>query len=39
VESAPVHLLLPFPGNTLEMHAANPKVGNVRNQGADLLEP
>ena len=39
VESAPVHLLLPFPGNTLEMHAANPKVGNVRNQDADLLEP
>jgi putative SOS response-associated peptidase YedK len=39
VESAPVHLLLPFPGNTLEMHAANPKVGNVRNQGTDLLEP
>jgi putative SOS response-associated peptidase YedK len=39
VERAPIHLLASFPENTLEMHAANPGVGNVRNQGADLLSP
>ena len=36
---APVHLLLPFPGDTLQMQAANPQVGNVRNQGPGLLNP
>jgi len=39
VERAPTHLLRPFPETTLEIYAANPKLGNVRNQEADLLEP
>jgi hypothetical protein len=27
------------PGPTLQIHMANPKVGNVRDQGIDLLDP
>ena len=35
----PTHLIRPFPETTLHIHPANPKVGNVRNQGIDLLDP
>lgn len=38
VERPPTHLLRPFPETTLLIHAANPKVGNVRNQDIDLLD-
>jgi putative SOS response-associated peptidase YedK len=38
VERVPTHLLRAFPETTLQIDAANPKVGNVRNQDADLLE-
>lgn len=36
-ERPPVHLLRPFPSNRMEMFAAHPKVGNVRNQGPEML--
>jgi putative SOS response-associated peptidase YedK len=39
VERAPIHLLRPFPETTLQIHAANPRVGNVHNQNAALLDP
>jgi putative SOS response-associated peptidase YedK len=39
VERAPIHLLRPFPETTLQIHAANPRVGNVHNQDAALLDP
>jgi putative SOS response-associated peptidase YedK len=39
VERAPIHLLLPFPETTLQIHTANPGVGNVHNQDAALLDP
>jgi putative SOS response-associated peptidase YedK len=38
-ERPPTHLLRPYPKTTLQIHPANPKVGNVRNQGIDLLDP
>jgi len=38
VERPPTHLLRPFPETTLQIHSANPKVGNVRNQDVDLLD-
>jgi putative SOS response-associated peptidase YedK len=38
VERPPVHLLRPFPDTTLQIHLANPKIGNVRNQDVDLLD-
>jgi len=38
-ERPPTHLLRPFPETTLQIHPANPKIGNVRNQGIDLLDP
>jgi putative SOS response-associated peptidase YedK len=34
-----IHLLRPFPETTLQIHAANPGVGNVHNQDAALLDP
>jgi putative SOS response-associated peptidase YedK len=37
-ERPPTHLLRPYPETTLQIHPANPKVGNVRNQGIDLLD-
>ena len=39
VERAPIHLLRPFPETTLQIHAANPGVGNVRNQDPAVLDP
>jgi putative SOS response-associated peptidase YedK len=39
VERVPIHLLRPFPETTLQIHAANPRVGNVHNQDAALLDP
>ena len=38
-ERPPTHLLRPFPETTLQIHPAITKVGNVRNQGIDLLDP
>jgi putative SOS response-associated peptidase YedK len=38
-EQPPTHLLRPYPETTLQIHPANPKVGNVHNQGVDLLNP
>jgi putative SOS response-associated peptidase YedK len=38
-ERPPTHLLRPYPETTLQIHPANPKIGNVRNQGVDLLDP
>jgi hypothetical protein len=37
-ERPPTHLLRPYPETTLQIHPANPKVGNVHNQGIDLLD-
>ena len=37
VERPPVHLLKPFPTNTMQIHSAHSKVGNVRNQGPEML--
>ena len=37
VERPPVHLLKPFPTNLMQIHSAHPKVGNVRNQGPEML--
>jgi len=39
VERAPIHLLRPFSETTLQIHTANPRVGNVHNQDAALLDP
>lgn len=36
-ERPPIHLLRPFPANEMAIHEAHPKVGNVRNQGAEML--
>jgi putative SOS response-associated peptidase YedK len=38
VERPPTHLLRPFAESTLQIHLANPRVGNVRNQDVALLE-
>ena len=38
-ERPPTHLLCPYPETTLQIHPANPKVGNVHNQGINLLDP
>jgi len=37
VERPPVHLLRPFESNEMLIHAAHPKVANVRNQGSEML--
>ncbi len=37
IEQPPIHLLKPYEANEMELYRANPKVGNVRNQGPDLL--
>jgi putative SOS response-associated peptidase YedK len=36
-EQLPLDLLRPFESEALEMHAADPKVNNVRNNGPELL--
>jgi putative SOS response-associated peptidase YedK len=38
VERPPVHLLRPYSEPGFQIHVANPKVGNVRNQDIDLLD-
>jgi putative SOS response-associated peptidase YedK len=37
VERPPVHLLRPFDSSAMFIHSAHPKVGNVRNQGPEML--
>jgi putative SOS response-associated peptidase YedK len=37
VERPPIHLLRPFESNEMHIHNAHPKVGNVRNQGPEML--
>ena len=37
VERPPIHLLKPFPTNEMQVFSAHPKVGNVRNQGPEML--
>ena len=37
VEGPPVHLLRPFEASEMRVHSAHPKVGNVRNQGPEML--
>ncbi len=36
-ERLPLDLLHPFDAEAMVMHAANPKVGNVRNNGEELM--
>ena len=36
-EQPPLDLLRPFPSDEMEMRAANPAVGNVRNNGPEML--
>ncbi len=36
-ERLPLDLLRPFDADAMEMHPANPKVGNVRNNGEELM--
>ena len=36
-ERLPLDLLRPFDPDTMEMHAASPRVGNVRNNGEELM--
>lgn len=36
-EQLPVDLLRPFDVDAMEMHAANLRVGNVRNNGEELM--
>jgi putative SOS response-associated peptidase YedK len=38
-EQPPTHLLRPYHETTLQIHPANPKIGNIRNQDVDLLDP
>ena len=38
VERPPVHLLRPFEAEGMRVHPAHPKVGNVRNQGMEMLD-
>ncbi len=38
VERPPVHLLQPFEAENMGVHSAHPKVGNVRNQGMEMLD-
>ena len=37
VERPPVHLLRPYDSAAMKIHHAHPKVGNVRNQGMEML--
>ena len=37
VERPPMHLLRPFEDSAMRVHSAHPKVGNVRNQGPEML--
>ena len=37
VERPPLHLLKPFFSNEMQVFSAHPKVGNVRNQGPEIL--
>ena len=34
----PMHLLRPFEVSGMRVHSAYPKVGNVRNQGTEVLD-
>jgi putative SOS response-associated peptidase YedK len=36
-EQPPVDLLRPYDADEMEMHPANPAVGNVRNNGPEML--
>ena len=36
-ERLPLDLLRPFEADEMEMHEANPKVGNVRNNGPEMM--
>lgn len=36
-EQPPVDLLRPYPAEEMEMHEANPAVGNVKNNFPELL--
>ena len=36
-EQLPLDLLRPFESEAMEMHEANPKVNNVRNNGPELM--
>lgn len=36
-EELPLDLLRPYPAEEMEMHEANPAVGNVKNNGPKLL--
>jgi putative SOS response-associated peptidase YedK len=38
IERPPVHLLRPYAELGFQIHAANPRVGNVHNQDVDLLD-
>ncbi len=38
VERPPTHLLRPFDAERMGVHSAHPKVGNVRNQGVEMLD-
>ena len=37
VERPPMHLLRPFEDSAMRVHSAHPKVGNLRNQGPEML--
>ena len=37
VERPPIHLLRPFPTNTMQIHSAHPQAGNVCNQRPEML--
>jgi putative SOS response-associated peptidase YedK len=37
-EEPPAHLLRPFPAGEMEIHPCNPTVGNVKNNGPEMLE-
>src|SRR5450631_1839286 len=37
-EQLPLDLLRPFESEAMEMHEANPKVGNIRNNGPEMLK-
>jgi putative SOS response-associated peptidase YedK len=36
-DQPPIDLLRPFRSDEMEMHPANPAVGNVRNNGREML--
>ena len=38
IENPPVELLAPFPADLMTVSEANPRLGNWRNQGPDMLD-